>query len=585
MLPDREIRKRLWGYLRPYWRLQVLVFVCMMVLAGLALAMPAAMKYMIDDLIPNLIPAAGEEIDWRPAAWFGVLLLGIYFLRIVFGLAQDYLSTYIGASIMRDVRSELFAHLNLVSFAFYRRSQVGEIQSRTMSDVNQVQSLLAVTLLILVQNVLLLVGILIFLLTVNWQMTLIALVPVPATIWLSYFFGTRAHRIADMLQKTIARLHARLQETLSGQRTIRAFGQEQSEKAKVDLVMEDLSTFYIKSSVINSLTSYVVQFVNMLGPVVILAWGTYLIAGGSMKLGGLMAFYMLLAYLYDPVQSLASINVQVQTAMASVNRVFEYLDLPPGIVEDPSPIVLQEGKGIIGFDRVSYRYDDSGFGLEEFTLAIQPGETVAIVGPSGAGKTTIVNLLMRFFDPDIGTITMDGVDLRKIELASLRKHISLVDQDPMLFKMTLFENIAYADPNVSPEKVERAARIANIHDFITGLKEGYQTEVGERGVSLSGGERQRVCLARAVLLNPPVILLDEATSSLDSKSEELIQEALKTLLAGKTAIIVAHRLATIRNADRIIVMDQGRIVATGTHADLLDSSPLYRELAEKQFLV
>ncbi len=585
MLPERRIRQRLWGYLRPYWRLQVVVFICMMALAGLALAIPAAVKYMIDNLIPRLAATAGTAIDWRPAARFGILLVSIYFLRILFALAQDYISTHIGASIMRDLRAEFFGHLSRVSFAFYRRSQVGEITSRALADINQVQHLLAVTLLMLTQNVLLLVGILVFLLTVNWKMTLIAIVPVPLTIWLSHMFGVRAHRLSRALQETIARLHARLQETLSGQRTIRAFGMEKAERAKVVQVMEDLKVYYIKTSVLASLSGNVIQFVNMLGPVVVLAWGTYLIAGGSLQLGALMAFYMLLTYLYEPVQGLASINVQIQSAMASVFRVFEYLDLPLAIAEDPSPVTLTRVRGAIRFENVSYRYDDSGFGLEDFSLAIEPGETVAIVGPSGAGKTTIVNLLMRFFDPDAGRITLDGVDLRRLALISLRENVSLVDQDPVLFKMSVFDNIAYADPGATAESVERAARIANIHDFIAGLKEGYRTDIGERGVSVSGGERQRICLARAVLRDPPVILLDEATSSLDSKSEELIQHALKTLLAEKTAVIVAHRLATILHADRIIVVDRGRFVAQGTHASLLESSSLYRELAEKQFLV
>ncbi|UCG60998.1 MAG: ABC transporter ATP-binding protein [Candidatus Zixiibacteriota bacterium] len=586
MLPSRKIIKRLWRYLKPYWYLQVATFLVMMVLAGLALAIPAAVKYMIDDLIPQLLATTeGGGINWHPAVWFGLALIVIYFSRVVFGLAQDYMATRIGASIISDVRSELFSHLETVSFWFYQKNQIGEITSRIMSDANRMQNLLAVTLLVFIQNVLLLIGIFVFLLYVNWKMTLVALIPVPLTILASHFFGVKVHELARRLQETIARLQGRLLEALSGLKTVRAFGQEKAEARKVDGVLNSLRDLYVKNSVVTSLAYNLVHFVNMLGPVVVLAWGTYLIASGSMKLGSLMAFYMLLTYLYEPVQDLASINVDVQASMASVNRVFEYLDMPPAITEDPQPVKLENVRGAIEFKNVNFRYNDSGFALEDISLSIQPGETVAIVGPSGSGKTTLVNLLLRFFDTDSGQITIDGVDVRRIELKSLRRCMALVDQDPVLFKMSIFDNIAYSDPDATVDDVEQAARIANIHEFVIGLKGGYGTEVGERGVTVSGGEKQRLCLARAVLRDPPIILLDEATSALDSKSEELIQQALKQLLTNKTAIVVAHRLATVRHADRIIVIDRGRIVDEGTHDALLSSSPLYRELASKQLLL
>ena len=271
--------------------------------------------------------------------------------------------------------------------------------------------------------------------------------------------------------------------------------------------------------------------------------------------------------------------------MASVNRVFEYLDLPPGLDEASKPVTLESVRGAIKLENVSYRHDGSGFALEDISLEIQPGETVAVVGPSGSGKTTLINLVMRFFDPDSGRVTLDGVDLKEIEIKALRRLVSLVDQEPTLFKMSIRDNIAFADPKADLEAVERAARVANIHDFVISQKDGYGSEIGERGVTVSGGEKQRLCLARAVLNDPPIILLDEATSSLDSNSEELIQKALNELLVNKTAIIVAHRLATVRHADRIVLMDKGRIVDEGTHDSLLSGSPLYRELANKQMLL
>jgi subfamily B ATP-binding cassette protein MsbA len=268
--------------------------------------------------------------------------------------------------------------------------------------------------------------------------------------------------------------------------------------------------------------------------------------------------------------------------MASVNRVFEYLDIPPGVEEDRQPVALREAEGRIQFEDVCFSYGNGGFRFENLSLKISPKEKVALVGPSGAGKTTVTNLIMRFFDPESGAVSLDGVDLRKLSIKSLRDNIAIVDQDPLLFRSSIFENIAYSNPSASREDVIEAARVANIHDFISALPDGYDSQVGERGVTLSGGEKQRMCLARAIIKDPAVLILDEATSALDSRSEQLIQQALERILADKTAIIIAHRLATARYADRIIVLDNGRIVDEGTHQKVIDSCPLYRELASKQ---
>jgi subfamily B ATP-binding cassette protein MsbA len=322
----------------------------------------------------------------------------------------------------------------------------------------------------------------------------------------------------------------------------------------------------------------------MLGPIVVLAWGTYLVAGGDIKLGALMAFYILLAYLYQPVQDLASVNIEIQSAMASVNRIFEYLDLKPAVVEDANPVSLEAVTGRLQFDGVRFWYEDNGFVLDIGQLVIAPGETVAVVGPSGAGKTTLINLLLRFFDPQEGSVRIDDLDIRRMRLHSLRGSIGLVEQSPVLFKGTVFDNIAYANAAATKDEVQQAASVANIADFIDGLDAGYQTEVGERGVTLSGGERQRICLARALLKDPPILILDEATSALDSRSEQLIQQALRRVLVNKTAIIIAHRLATVRFADRILVMENGRIAASGSHEQLMSDSDTYRELASNQMI-
>jgi len=583
MTLDTKILKRLWQYLKPYWHLELITFLVMAVLGALALAIPIAVKYLIDDLIPNLINSAPNGVNIRPVIYFGLVLTGIYFAQIIFSWARDYFAAYIGANIIADLRSSLFAHLENLSLRFHQANQVGEIMSRVLSDVHRIQSLLTETILIFLTNIFMLTAILIYLLTTNWILTLIAVIPVPLTIILANKFGIRLHRISKRLQETIAAFTARLQESFLAVKTVKAFGQEKSEQKKVDSVLAGLTKLYVKNSVTMSLSVNLVNFVNMLGPIVVLSWGTYLIAGGSMKLGSLIAFYMLLTYLYSPIQSLASLHIEIKSAMASVDRIFEYLDIQPSIIEADNPTDIDKARGEIKIENVSFRYTENGFGFKNLSLAIGEKEKIAIVGPSGSGKTTLINLVTRFFDPDNGRILLDGIDLKDISFASLRKNITIVDQDPILFKTSIHNNIAYSNPDADRSDVIKAAKIANIDDFISGLPEGYDTEVGERGVTISGGERQRICLARAILPDPAILILDEATSALDSRSEQLIQEALKIILADKTAIIIAHRLSTIQHADRIIALDKGCIIDQGKHEELLKSSPLYRELAQRQF--
>jgi subfamily B ATP-binding cassette protein MsbA len=585
MIIDTHIAKRLWYYLRPYWKLELVTFIVMAVIAVLTLALPIAVQIMIDDLIPWLIETTDSGLKLMRVMIFGGALLGIYLFNVLFSWWRDYLAARIGANIIADMRSELFYHLELVSLRFHQTHQVGELMSRQLSDVNRIQSLLTSTLLMFLANILMLIAILVYLLQVNPMLTIIALIPVPLTIILSNKFGRRLHDINRGLQEATARFSARMQESFVATRIIKAFGREKAEKEKVDSDLSTLTGFYIKNSVTSSLAHNFMHFINMIGPIVVLAWGTYLVAGGTMKLGALMAFYILLSYLYSPIKDLAAINVEVQASMASVNRIFEYLDLPPAIEEASQPVSLPNVTGAIGLYNIRHEYADSGFRIDGLSLDIKPGEKIAIVGPSGSGKTTIINLILRFFDPDSGTIMLDGVDVRNLPIKTLRDNIGLVDQEPLLFKMSIFDNIAFANPKATLDNVIRAAKIANIHDFIESLHKGYESEVGERGVTLSGGEKQRMCLARAVLIDPPILILDEATSSLDSNSEQLIQEALKRVLVNKTAIIIAHRFSTVLHADRIIAMDNGRIVAEGTHAELLDKSPLYRELAGKQLML
>ncbi len=576
--------RRLWSYLRPYWGLEVLTFLTMVVLTALAIALPIAIQYMIDTLIPGLV-AAGRPVRLGPVGWFSAFLIGIYLADVLTTWLRDYLAGRVSAGIIRDMRSELYAHLQSLSLRFFQQHQTGEVMSRVLSDVGRVQDLLTVTLLMFLTNCLMLAGILAWLLHTNWLLTLVAVIPVPVTIWSADRFGRRLHGIAFDLQARLAGLSARLQEALLSIRTIKAFGQEDRERRRVDAVLGELTGMYVRNSVVNSLAVNVVQFVNMVGPIVVLGWGVYLVATGSMKLGELIAFYILLTYLYGPIHSLAQTSIQIQSAMASVDRVFEYLDVPRAVVEPPDAVHAARPRGEIELRDVRFGYPNSDFRLQGLSLHIRAGEKVALVGPSGSGKTTLVNLVMRFYDPDEGTVSLDGVDLRRISLRSLRQAVALVDQDPLLFKASILDNLRYGRPEASEEEVQAAARAANIHDFIASLPEGYRTEVGERGVTVSGGEKQRLCLARAIMVNPRILILDEATSALDSTSQQLIQESLGRILADKTAIMIAHRLSTVRHADRIVVLEGGRIVDQGTHHALLERCRAYRDLAGRELLV
>ncbi|MGB5106964.1 MAG: ABC transporter ATP-binding protein [Candidatus Zixiibacteriota bacterium] len=575
---------RLWLYLRPYWRPELVAFAAMAVLAVLQLALPAGIQYILDKLIPEIASRAGDPDNWQPAAWFAGVLIAIYAAIFLLSLARDYLAAKIGGSIIADIRSELFEHLEQVSLKFYQKHQVGEVLSRLMSDASRIQDLFSNTLLSLLTNVLFALSILVYLFLINWYLALIALIPLPITIYLSHRYGLKMNTISRTLQEAVAELSSRVQEKLVGLKTVKAFGKELEERKKVDVVLDQLKGIYVKYSVNQSLARSFVQILSFFGVIVFLSIGAYLVATGKMLPGELIAFFILLNWLNMPIQALASANVEIQGIMASVDRVFEYLDFRRDCVEDPQPITLGKARGEIVFDKVGFTYGENGFRMAGYNLTVAAGEKVAIVGPSGGGKSTIVNLAMRFYDPQEGSVKLDGVDFRKLAFKSLRDNIALVDQEPLLFNMSIFENIAYSNPAAAREDVIAAARVANIHEYIEALPSGYDTIVGERGVTLSGGEKQRICLARAVLKDPSVLILDEATSALDSISEQLIQQALEKILVNKTAIIVAHRLSTVQRADRIVTIKNGEIVDQGTHSELMSRSSVYRELAEKQLV-
>ncbi|MCX6834017.1 MAG: ABC transporter ATP-binding protein, partial [candidate division Zixibacteria bacterium] len=380
--------KRLFAYLRPYWHLQLAMLATMAALAVLIIALPIAIQYMIDTLIPRLVATRDSGVSLQPVVLFGLFLVSVYLADVLFSWLRDYLAGYIGARIIRDIRLQLFGHLERLSLKFHQEHQTGEIMSRLLSDVGRIQELLASTTLVFVTDVLMLAVILAYLLSTNWLLTLVAVIPVPLTIYFAKFYGLKLNRLSTLIQQTVAALSARFQETLLSIKTIKAFGQEDFEKEKVDKVISALTQTLVKNSYMTSLAMNVVNFINMIGPIVVLGWGVYLVVIGEMKLGELMAFYIMLTFLYSPIRGLAESALQFQTGMASVDRVFEYLDVPPAVVEDQQPIRLERLRGEIAFERVTFTYSDSGFRLQDLSLKIRAGEKLALVGPSGSGKTT-----------------------------------------------------------------------------------------------------------------------------------------------------------------------------------------------------
>lgn len=552
--------------------------------AVLQLALPAALQYLIDSGIPEMITRRGQPGYWHNAVYFCLVVVGVYVVVFFLSWLRDYLGARVGGSIIADIRSELFLHLERLSLKFHQEHQVGEIMSRAMSDVSRMQEVFTSILIGALANLMFLIAILVYLFATNWFLTLLALVPIPLTWYLTSRFGRFMNRVSRQHQETTAELSARMQESLVGVKTIKAFGREVAELLRIESVLERLKAVIIRFSVTQSVSRTSVMILSFMGVIVVLSVGSYLIVIEQLTTGKLFAFFLVMAWMNNLVQGLASARVELQAIMASVDRVFAYLDVPVDIVDAASAVTLQAVRGEVRFDNVGFSYDEKGFKVERLNLTIAPREKIAIVGPSGGGKSTIVNLIMRFYDPHQGSVLLDGVDLRRLSLKSLRDHVALVDQEPLLFNGTIHENIAYGLTEATREQVVAAAKVANVHEFISSLPAGYETLVGERGVTLSGGEKQRLCLARAVIKDPAVLILDEATSALDSISERLIQDALEKVVVDKTAIIIAHRLATVQKADRILTLKDGRIIDEGTHSELLQRSPIYRELAEKQFV-
>ncbi|MBN2000844.1 ABC transporter ATP-binding protein [candidate division KSB1 bacterium] len=505
-------------------------------------------------------------------------------LKSVFSYFQAYLMAHVEQSVMRDIRNDLYAHINKLSLSYFQRTRTGQIISRITNDVNLVNGGVSASFVTLIKNPLTIITSLSIALYLSWRLTLVAIVVAPFSMALIGWIGLKLRKQSALSQERMADVTSVLQETVSGIRVVKAFAMESFEIKKFKNQTQQYFKSLIKITRTRNLASPLTEFLGTSVGVGILWFG-----GQQVLLGEILApeefvgFLIVIFSMMQPVKELSSVNNRLQEAVAAGERIFNILDLEPSIKNVASPLPVAAFNDYIEFKNLSFSYNGRDTVLNQVNFKVKKGEVLAIVGPSGAGKSTLVDLIPRFYDPSEGSVLLDGIDVRMIDLSCLRKIMGIVTQETILFNDTVRNNIAYGLADKSMEEIIRAAEIANAHGFINQMPDGYDTNIGERGVKLSGGQRQRLAIARAVLKNPPILILDEATSSLDTESEVLVQQAIERLMKNRTSFVIAHRLSTILNADAIVVLENGKIVQRGTHEQLLSREGLYKKLHNMQF--
>ena len=567
--------RRFIPYYKPHLKLFAFDFACAILLALLQLVFPSAVNVVMDQLIP-----AG---DFGPVFRWGLLLAGLYVVQYLLQMVVEYWGHIVGVRIEKDMRHDLFEHVHELPFAYFDNTKTGQIMSRIVNDLNEIAELAHHGPEDFLISVCMLIGTFTIMATMNWKLTLILLILVPFMLVLSGKWNKRMRAGFTDMRAELGDINASVEDSLSGVRVVKSFTNEQYENAK----FEQGNQRFTK---VKSRTYYVMaRFHTMIGLfsnafyLIALICGAYFVIKGEMSAGNLTAFILYINLFLSPLQKITNLIETYQRGMASFGRFVEIMSIKPQIEDRPGARELTRPKGDIKFEHVTFKYNDSQTVLRDLNFEIYAGHTVALVGPSGGGKTTLCNLIPRFYDVTGGRILIDGQDIRDVTLKSLRRNIGIVQQDVFLFGGTVRENILYGRPDATEEEVIEAARLADAHDFIMHFPQGYDTVVGQRGVKLSGGQKQRIAIARIFLKNPPILLLDEATSALDNETERIIQQSLSRLSENRTSLVIAHRLATIRNADCIFVMTDEGIVESGNHAQLLAKGGLYARLYNSQF--
>lgn len=565
---------RLVRYLRPYWPQMVLAYTAMLFATLLNLLIPQLLRGAID---------RGLEQD-NPTALFVAagIILAVAVVRGAAGFVQRYFGEWLSFRAAYDLRNDFYSSLQRLPFAFHDKAHTGDLMSRATGDITETERFIGIGLMELVATLLLLVGVVAAMLLMDLRLALLALIPLPILLVAVIRFGMTVQPQSRHVQDQLGVLSTTMQESLTGIRVVKAFAREPYEFEKFD--RDNSIWFRLREGLIrlwgNNWPFF--TFLIALSNFLLLFFGGPLALDGTITVGALFAMISYVLMLNGPTQRLGFLVNAAATADASASRVFEIMDTPIAVAEKADALALAQPRGQVMFDQVSFGYRDGLHVLQNISFVAQPGQVIALMGPTGSGKSSIINLVPRFYDPAAGRVLVDGVDVRDLSLDDLRGMIGIVLQEPFLFSASIAENIAYGRPAASQEEIERAARAANAHDFIAGFPNGYATRVGERGVTLSGGQKQRIAIARALLYDPRILILDDSTSSVDTETEYVIQQALQTLMRGRTTFIIAQRLLTLKHADQILVLEHGRIVQRGRHEELLAEDGLYRQIYDLQ---
>jgi ABC-type multidrug transport system fused ATPase/permease subunit len=574
---NQEVVKRMLQYLKPHRWKMIAALILTLVESGLTLLSPYLMKVAIDQYI-----MLG---DFNGLVRIVVFILAAFVGLFFVSATQQYVVSWVGQRMLATVRSDLFRHLQRLHQGYHDRNIVGVTVSRVINDVAEINELFSQGVITLIGDFLVLIGIIIVMLTMSPKLALFTFIVLPLMVGATWLFSRQAKKAFRETRSKVAAVVGDLAEDLSGMRVIQAFAQEKASQERFDKVNVENRNAYINAMSLSFVFLPTIEFLGMLATGIVLWFGGRFVIAEEVTLGVMVAFLSYVTRFFNPIQELSRMYTTLQSAMAGGEQVLRLLDTPIDVADRENALELKKVEGEIEFKDVTFKYrEDTPIVLEHINMKIHPKKMVAIVGPTGAGKTTIANLISRFYEVTEGAVLLDGIDLREIKQRSLRQFVRIVSQDPFLFSRTIEENIRYGKPTASHEEVIQAAKLANAHTFISQLPEGYQTRILEGGVNLSVGQRQLLSIARAILTDPKVLILDEATANIDTVTEVLIQQALERLLFERTAIVIAHRLSTVRKADWIYVLENGRIREQGTHTDLLNLKGLYFDLHERQFM-
>jgi ATP-binding cassette, subfamily B, putative efflux pump len=575
--------KRFLSYVQPYWLYIILAVIGGIVKFTVPLLVPQVTRYLLDHVYLNPHLSVAAKLH---QLYYGVGSLILVFILVwaPFTYLRHYYAGKAGNRSVFDLRCDLYEQVLRMSTSFFRSHQSGGIVSRLINDIGLAQNLVGNALTNVWMDSIALVVILYFLVQIDLKLTMVALATFPVYLFFYRNLGVKLKASSRQIQQEIETISGNVQEKIAGSLVVHAFNQEKNEQENFNRDSEKLFSTTMYSVFLQSLNMVITGTLTNLAPLIVAIYGGYQVIMGHLTVGELVAVGMYLGPLYLPLQRFSELNIVFSSSMAALDRIFEIMDEEPEIVDKPNAMKLTDACGLVEFVNVSFSYQNESLILQQVNFTVKPGEKIAIVGHSGSGKTTLVSLIPRFYDVDSGAVLVDGHDIRELKVKSLRRQIGIVLQDPILFSGTVRENVLYGNPKASQAEIVAACKTANAYQFIKELPQGFDTEVGERGAFLSGGQKQRLTIARAFLKDPKILILDEATSSLDTESERLIQEALERLMVNRTTFIIAHRLSTIMNADRIIVLHNGSVVQSGTHAELIQINGIYQNLYFGQFV-